>query len=157
GEVPRAFPGTVDAELSESGAAPELPEVNMDEVGRDLGLDPEAMRKSFGTISRSADGEESRQPPSEDVLRALDGAMNPGADPAFAGSDRQVFGTDDRVQVTDSTQFPFRAFGLLQGTYPDGQTFNNCSATLIGPRTLLTAAHCLYSHEKGSWLDKFVF
>lgn len=157
GEVPRAFPGTAGAELSDRGVAADLPEVNVEEVGRDLNLDPEAMRKSFGTISRSADGEESREPPSEDVLRSLDGAMNPNSDPAFAGSDRQVFGTDDRVQVTDSSQFPFRAFGLLQGEFPDGKTFNNCSATLIGPRTLLTAAHCLYSHDKGGWLDKFVF
>ena len=59
--------------------------------------------------------------------------------------------------IRDSTSaYPFRTIGLLQGQTKDGN-LGNCSATLIGPKTVLTAAHCLYSHDGGGWLDNFVF
>lgn len=46
------------------------------------------------------------------------------------------FGRDDRYLVNTAT-LPFRAVGLL--TLPAG----TCTASLVGPRTLLTAAHCV--------------
>ncbi|WP_068302595.1 serine protease [Pararhodobacter sp. CCB-MM2] len=58
------------------------------------------------------------------------------------GRDRPVvmrdhfFGHDDRVHP-DVTQMPWRAVGLL--TMADGQ----CTATLIAPRVIATAAHCM--------------
>ena len=57
------------------------------------------------------------------------------------GRDRPVqlrdhyFGHDDRVHP-DVTQMPWRAVGLL--TMTDG----SCTATLVGPRLIATAAHC---------------
>jgi protease YdgD len=47
------------------------------------------------------------------------------------------FGRDDRFLV-DSQQMPWRAVGLL--SLAEGGT---CTASLVGPRTLLTAAHCV--------------
>lgn len=48
-----------------------------------------------------------------------------------------VIGQDDRHQVGDSSSFPFRTIGLIE---TDDAT---CTATLIGPQQILTAAHCL--------------
>ena len=156
GEVSRQAPGGV--EIPRGAKAIAVPQIDPDEVGRNLELDPEKQRKNFGTVSRSKGGEIKHQPASEEVLRLLEGAGLPGLDPTFAESgDRQVFGDDDRVQITDSSSYPFRAFGFLFGEQPDGDGIGMCSATLIGPRTVLTAAHCLYSHEKGDWLDNFIF
>lgn len=159
GEIPRSMPGGV--EIPRDVTPMPTPKIDPDEVGRDLVLDPEQHRKSFGTVSRSRNGEEKRSGPSEDVQRALDlgdGASADGVDPAFKESgDRQVFGNDDRVQVTDSSQYPFRTFGFLFGKKPGGDGFGVCSAALIGPRTVLTAAHCLYDHDAGGWLSDIMF
>ena len=155
GEIPRSMFG--DAKLPDTVQMRETPKIDPEEIGRNLELDPEKQRQSFGTVTRSRSGEEKREAPGEDLLRSLDGAQAPGADPAFAESgDRQVFGDDDRVQITDSSSYPFRTVGLLLANDAEGN-YSACSATLIGPRTVLTAAHCLYSHENGGWLDGFVF
>jgi len=137
-----------NAELSDR-ATPIAPiEVEDGQITRDLELDADKLEEALGTVSRSADGKETRQPASEEMRELIKGALE--------GDSRQVFGDDTRVQVTDTSGYPFRAFGMLQATNSEGG-FGNCSATLIGPRTLLTAAHCLYDHDKGGWLDKFLF
>ena len=52
------------------------------------------------------------------------------------------FGHDDR-QLVDVTQAPWRSVGLLQ--FSDG----SCTATLIGPRLIATAAHCMEGDTSG--------
>ncbi|MBO6717628.1 MAG: serine protease [Rhizobiaceae bacterium] len=157
GEASRA--GRGGARIAERGSP--IAPIDLDEQGvpRALELDRDKIERGFDTIIRHRDGTETEREASEGLKRMLGGGrtMRRGTDPSFAegGTARQVFGADDRVQITDSSGYPFRTFGLLQGQDGDGGLFN-CSATLIGPRTLLTAAHCLYNHETG-WLDDFVF
>ncbi|HEX7673846.1 MAG TPA: trypsin-like serine protease [Bdellovibrio sp.] len=60
-----------------------------------------------------------------------------------------------RKQITDSSAFANRVVGRLVSTQSD--SLGTCTATLIGNRYLLTAAHCVYNIEKKSWPNDFRF
>ena len=65
-----------------------------------------------------------------------------------------VVGTDDRVQVSDTDEFPFSAIAWL-GLYSEsGVPVGNCTGTFIGPDVVLTAGHCLYSQDFGGWVGE---
>ena len=65
-----------------------------------------------------------------------------GQRPAVPG----VTGEDNRV-ISDSRAHPWRAIGRLNNTLG-----GFCTATVIGPRRALTAAHCLWNKRTGRWL-----
>lgn len=152
-EAARAAPG--GPELSRAASPDKPPRLSDGEVSRAAPAgDPDKMLEDLGTVTRSKSGEVTKSPPSEEVMRALKGA---GMDPAFDDeASRQVIGEDDRIQVTSTGDYPFRTIGLLQSESPSGN-FSTCSATLIGPRTILTAAHCLYNHDGDGWAADYLF
>ncbi|HEV7255813.1 MAG TPA: serine protease [Mesorhizobium sp.] len=130
---------------------------------------PEALVKGLSAVSRSREGKQTVTPPSEALRRIVeegdaapgDGAktLKPRADGAGAPEEeatRHVFGRDDRVQINGTTNYPFSAIGYLEAKTASGTWFT-CSAALIGPRTVLTAAQCLFNHDDGGWMDEFVF
>lgn len=61
-----------------------------------------------------------------------------------------VIGSDNRVQVQDTSIFPWRAMCSLEITTKTGARMVG-SGTLIGPRTVLTAGHCIYIHQYGGF------
>lgn len=58
---------------------------------------------------------------------------------------------DRRARVTSTTtltSYPYRTIGALNGTSSAG--FTGCTGTRVGPRHVITAAHCVLS-ETGTW------
>jgi V8-like Glu-specific endopeptidase len=61
-----------------------------------------------------------------------------------------VIGTNDLMPVPDATAYPFSAVCKVITRWPNG-TFANGTGTLIGPRHVVTAAHIVYSHDRGGF------
>ena len=64
-----------------------------------------------------------------------------------------VIGTDERVEITATDQYPWRCICSLRIKAADGRNFIG-TGWLISPRVLLTAGHCVYMHDAGGWADE---
>jgi len=63
-----------------------------------------------------------------------------------------VLGTDERREVTSRARsWPYSAVGQL--LYKQG----SCTGVMIGPGSVLTAAHCVYSRQLNMWQKRMVF
>jgi len=178
GETPRGDVG--GGEFLAGEGTPLMPEVDEGEISRAAPLaDEKAILDALTAVGTTSDGTEIRVEPSEAlkaIVKQLLGSEAGGGDagktsgpgkllaPASGSGDeagRTVFGKDDRVRIKNTREFPFRAIGFLQAGNPDSDPKKaeiwTCSATLIGPRTVLTAAHCLYNHDGSGWPKKMVF
>ena len=171
GEMPRA--AAVDGYTPRGGARAVMPKLEPGEESRAAPiLDESAVIDSLTAIGKSRSGQDLRVPASDalkDAVKADLGGTAPemkaqsspkGEDPAFSEGgeyERKVFSPDERIQITNTTAYPFRTFGYLESVNAKGEAFM-CSATLIGPRTVLTAAHCLYNHDQeGGWHETYYF
>jgi len=77
---------------------------------------------------------------------------------AFAElSPQVVIGDDDRQKVSKTTVFPTYTVGLLEMSYPLLQGKARGTGFLVGPYTILTAAHCVYSKREGGYATKLTF
>jgi glutamyl endopeptidase len=61
-----------------------------------------------------------------------------------------ICGADDRVRISPATALPWRLNCQLLITMANGGG-SRCTGWLIGPRTLMTAGHCVFSHSAGGW------
>ena len=61
-----------------------------------------------------------------------------------------VCGADNRVRISPASSYPWRAICKLIITRADGRQ-SGCTGWFIGPRTVMTAGHCVFSHAAGGW------
>ena len=137
-------------------------------ASRAVELDPAAAAKAFTIIGRTSDGKDVKIEPGANVIDAITNEKSgekktsiegDGVDPVADedGGARDVVGADERLPITNTAKYPFSTVGYLQMENKKGEVWS-CTAAMIGPKTALTAAHCLYNHaEQGGWRDKFVF
>jgi V8-like Glu-specific endopeptidase len=92
------------------------------------------------------------------------GAINEGMPPPILTEDlasltelhpeeyppESVCGRDDRVQITNTCAIPWRWICQLIIRYPNNAG-SRCTGWFIGPRTVMTAGHCVYSKGNGGW------
>lgn len=73
-------------------------------------------------------------------------------------TDRMVIGSDDRVTVKDTSAYPFSAIAYMKVHARCGCDWE-CSGFMVGPRGLLTGAHCLVcsTHHKTASRITFYF
>lgn len=68
------------------------------------------------------------------------------------GGLESVIGVDERVRILDTDLAPWRMICALRLRGPSGTAIG--TGWFIGPRTLLTAGHCVYSTQFfGGWVD----
>ena len=102
-----------------------------------------------------------REEAQADEARLLDAWYAEFADPATIALVQQqpglsqtvaevVIGKDDRVQITNTTAYPWRTICSLIITARDGSRWIG-TGWLVGPRTVVTAGHCVYMHGRGGW------
>lgn len=148
-----------------------LPAIDTDEVidfvdtfTREV-LSEEEMRIRFGTVRLNRDGSVTTDPAADAMFEATPRAILPFTPGEEMGDQEQAAASDivprsttptTARRVTDGTAWAFRAVGLLAMFDDEGDFQGHCSGALIGPSTVLTAAHCFYDHETG-WVGDVVF
>lgn len=79
-----------------------------------------------------------------------------GPDKAAGGA--KVLGADDRENVGDTTDWPWRTIGRITAEFPDSENtvlMLRGTGVLIGPRTVLTCAHVLVRSQQ--WANVVTF
>lgn len=164
GEAPRGISTATAPEDATPRSMPVIEDRSaVEAIGREV-LSEEQLRARFGVVTRNVDGTVTESPASDALIDAILGTgENPPAPEDEASADptldddatgRWVGPEDRRRQVLAATPYPITAVGMVYAVYGEG--YSTCSGALIGPSTVLTAAHCIFDHEAG-WPQNILY
>lgn len=88
--------------------------------------------------------------PGETIEIDADMAAIPDAGDLEFDLPESVCGRDDRVRVTATSSIPWRMICQLLITRSDGASVRG-TGWMVGPRTVITAGHCVYSRSTKGW------
>lgn len=121
------------------GEIPEMPVFTPEQLASPGELQPGELwgeLTEFATINEWAPAPEAPAPEAE-------GSPGDTIDDGIESTPTVVLGTDQRVKVNPTTGYPARTVGKM---------LNGCTATLIGPRHAITAAHCVNGTSSFQWV-----
>ena len=118
------------------------------------------LSESFGELTEQEVFENSSKttpfkPQPKDTLQPLSSTFS--LDTKKSNREFAVIGRDSRVKPRRTTEFPFQAIGRLEIFWASSDKRGTCSATLIGPDKLITAAHCVYDKENKEFAKRIYF
>lgn len=73
-----------------------------------------------------------------------------GSYPELGEVSEVIIGTDDRIRVQNTTGYPWSAIVHLRIVADTGAVFGG-TGFLVGPRTIITAGHCVFLHDHRGW------
>lgn len=63
----------------------------------------------------------------------------------------KIIGSDDRVKINNTTDFPYSAVVYLSVEYPNSSKTYGCTGFLVNDDTVVTAGHCIFNSSRGGW------
>lgn len=137
--VKAALPALAGAVVQQgtSRLSPKLRSI-LSRLGR-LGINPKRLRRETDENSDEAFVDEAVLAELEQQLETLE----------------VVIGKDDRVQVTNTKVVPMKRICHLKIQTATGKSYLG-TGFFVGPRTIITAGHCVYIHGQGGWARQIV-